>query len=90
MRKCEGRLASPKLRIPRHKQSKGWRKCGQVDGSGHRSEADAGFILQATKLLRSELGRAELGRALLMEISYFRVDSGREGLRWKPVMEPQG
>lgn len=73
MRKCEGRLASPKLRMPRHRQSKGWRKCGQVDSSGHRSsEADAGFILQATKLLRSELGRAELGRALLMEIYYFK------------------
>lgn len=56
-----------------------------MDGSGHRSQADVGFILQETKLLRSELGRA-----WLMEVYYFRVDSGGEGLRWKPAVGPRG
>lgn len=52
------------------------RKCGQVDDSRPCRQADVDFILQATELLRSELGRA-----LLMDVYCFRVDSGLEDLR---------
>lgn len=82
MRKCEGRQASPKLKTPRQMEGENVIKwVAAVFGC----QGDVDFILQATELLRSELGRA-----LLKEVDCLKVDSDWEGLRWKPAGGPQG